>query len=61
MLFDGGVGPLFKVLEVCIGEVAWLAEPTRGRTTRPARALPQRGCIVAKFASGCYSVALMTQ
>ena len=61
MLLDGGVRALPKVLEAYMGEAALPTEPTRGRTARPPRALAQRGGIVAKYASGCCSVAPATR
>ena len=45
-VLDGGIGALPKVLEAYMGEAAWLAEPTWGRTAWPSRALAQRGGIV---------------
>jgi hypothetical protein len=50
-----------KVLEAYMDEAAWLAEPTRGQTARPPRALAQHGDIVASYSSGCCSVAPATR
>ena len=63
-LFDGGVGALSKILGAYMGEVMWPVESTRGWKARPPRASTQRhtqrGGIVAKYPSGCCSVALAT-
>ena len=55
-LLNNGVWTPPKVLEAYMGEAELPAEPTRGRKAQPPRALAQRGGIVAKNASGCYSV-----
>ena len=47
MFLDGGRGALPKVLEACMGEVAWPIKPTRGQTASPPWAMAQRGGIVA--------------
>ena len=36
-----------KVLQAYMGEVAWLAEPTRGQTAWPPQVLAQHGGMVA--------------
>ena len=44
-----------------MGEVAWPAEPTRGRKAWPSWALVQCVGIIAKYALGCCGVAPATR
>ena len=60
MLLDDGVGALLKALEAYKGEVALPTDPTRDITTWPPWVLV-RGGKVAKYGSGCYSVAPVTR
>ena len=47
MVLNGGVGALSKVLKAYIGEAAWPAKPTRGRTTRPSHVFAKCGGTIA--------------
>ena len=45
-LLDGGEGAPQKVLEAYMGEVGWLAEPTRGQKAQPLHVFAQLGGMV---------------
>ena len=60
MLLEGGVGALPKVLDAYMSEVTLLTDPACSLTAWPPQALAQRGGKVAKYASGCCSVAPAT-
>ena len=57
MLLDNGVKAMLKVLEAYMGEAGFLTDLGRCITTWPLQALAQHEGKVAKYASGCCSVA----
>lgn len=60
VFFDDGIGPMFKIQEICIGEAVWLIERIQGQITWLSGMLDQREDIFIKYNLGCCAIVLVS-